>query len=567
MNNKPKMLRKRFIPDELVDISSDEILYRDKTILITRWKTIRPRSDFEWGVSFTFLLEGYKVSRFYDRNNVFLFWYCDIVEVEYNEFKNTYLFNDLLLDVKILPSGTVKLLDADEMAKAIKKGLITTEQTIKALESLSKLFEQINHGKFPQSICLEARYINPKSEQEGLQSGEKSSFFKRALNSLATEQKGVGDIKKTKPEIDEKVHSEHKAGAYLSRAGRTQISKDVTPEKKIKVMIVDDSAFFNKILSDGISSDPNIEVIENAFDAYEADRKLAICKPDVITLDIEMPGLNGVEFLKKLMVKRPMPVIVISSASQYVFEALNAGAVEFIGKPKTKAAGDLELFAQELIGKIKIASKAKISIEGNVMKKNYFDVKPKYTKDTLIAIGASTGGTDATYKILTSLPADMPPILITQHMPASFTKMYAERLNRFSKLDVVEATDGAIALPGKVLIAPGDFHMRVVKNGANYTVSLVKEDKVNGHRPSVDVLFDSVSTVVGKNAYGIILTGMGGDGAKGLLRMRKAGAKTLGQDEATCVVYGMPRVAFDMGAVEKQVPIDKVVSTLLDDLK
>jgi two-component system chemotaxis response regulator CheB len=316
-----------------------------------------------------------------------------------------------------------------------------------------------------------------------------------------------------------------------------------------------------------ISSDPEVGVIETAFDAYEAERKLYNCKPDVISLDIEMPGLNGIEFLKRLMIKRPIPVIIVSSANQYAFEALNAGAVEFMEKPKLTLGGNIESFAKELISKIKIASKAKVAVEGTEMKKNYFDAKPKYTKDTIIAIGASTGGTDATYKILTSLPSDMPPIVIAQHMPSSFTKMYAERLNRFSKLEVIEAYDGAVASPGRVLVAPGDYHMRIIKSGGNYLVKCSKEDKFNGHRPSVDVLFDSIAEVCGKNAYGIILTGMGGDGAKGLLKMRNCGARTIGQDEATCVVYGMPRVAFDIGAVEKQVSIESVASTLLDFLK
>lgn len=565
MNNAPRMLRKRYIPDELVDISGDEVLYRDKNILITRWKTIRPRPDFDWGVSFVFLNDGYKVSRFYDKSNIFLYWYCDIIEVEYNESKDMFLFKDLLLDVKIMPDGKAKLLDADEMADAVTRSIITKEQISKALLGLAKLYDQINNGKFPHPICLEPRYINPATKQEGVSPGERPSFFTRASTITVSE-----DTSANAPTIMKAVPAEKVEGKKenpVAAAAKTLFSREVGETRKIKVMVVDDSVFFNKILTDGISSDPEIEVIETAFDAYEADRKLGTCKPDVITLDIEMPGLNGLEFLKRLMVKRPIPVIVVSSANQYVFEALNAGAIEFIDKPKSMIVGDVDLFSQELIAKIKIASKAKIALEGYDMKKNYFDATPKYTKDTIIAIGASTGGTDATYKILTTLPADMPPIIIAQHMPASFTKMYAERLNRFSRLEVIEAYDGAIATAGKVLIAPGDFHMKLVKSGSNYVISCNKDDKVNGHRPSVDVLFESVSIAAGRYAYGVILTGMGGDGAKGLLKMRQAGARTIGQDEATSVVYGMPRVAYDIGAVEKQVAIDKVVATLIDYLK
>ena len=273
-----------------------------------------------------------------------------------------------------------------------------------------------------------------------------------------------------------------------------------------------------------------------------------------MTLDVELPKMSGIEFLKKLMPQYPLPVVVISSLSDKVFDALNAGAVDFVAKPQVSSKVQLEEFIKnELLVKIKVASVAKVSgsrkspIVGNV---NHFNGDKK---ESVIAIGASTGGTEAIANVIKNFDTDIPGVVIVQHMPAGFTEMYAKRLNETCKVAVKEAKSGDLVLPGQVLIAPGgDQHMQLVKVNGQYQVVLKKAPKVNGHCPSVEVLFESVAKVAGKKAVGIILTGMGGDGAKGLLAMRKAGARTIGQDEQSCVVYGMPKVAYEIGAVEFQ---------------
>lgn len=320
---------------------------------------------------------------------------------------------------------------------------------------------------------------------------------------------------------------------------------------------------FRETLAKGISADPGIEVVATACDAYSARDRIIEFEPDVMTLDVEMPRMNGIEFLRRLMPQHPIPVVVVSAVSENVFEALSAGAVDFVTKPDTRTGKGMDALISELIVKIKIASTAKVghwkrepnahtalgSVNGEVAGR-------------IIAIGASTGGTEAIYSILRMLPKNMPGIVVVQHMPPIFTKMYADRLNNTCLMEVKEAQDGDKVCPGRVLIAPGDHHMRVRKNGGIYTVECVKGEKVNGHCPSVDVLFDSVAQQAGKNAIGIILTGMGYDGAKGLLNMRRRGARTIGQDEESCIVYGMPKVAFDIGAVEKQVPLSGIARTV-----
>lgn len=273
-----------------------------------------------------------------------------------------------------------------------------------------------------------------------------------------------------------------------------------------------------------------------------------------MTLDVELPRMSGIEFLRKLIPQYPLPVVVISSLSDKVFDAMNAGAVDFVAKPSYTDRRQLENFVHnELLVKIKIASTAKIS---KIKKKVVQEVQQNFTskgKNLIIAIGASTGGTEAICSVMKDYGADLPGIVIVQHMPPGFTEMYAKRLDNQCRIRVKEARTGDRVLPGTALIAPGgDKHMRVVNVGGNYQVEVVAGPKVNGHCPSVDVLFESVARVAGKDALGIILTGMGGDGAKGLLAMRQAGAKTIGQDESTCVVYGMPKVAYDLGAVEHQ---------------
>ncbi len=330
-------------------------------------------------------------------------------------------------------------------------------------------------------------------------------------------------------------------------------------KQRIKVLIVDDSLVFRESLSREIAKDPDIEVVGTATDPYMARDLIIKLKPDVLTLDVEMPKMNGIEFLKKLMPQYPLPVIVVSSVSQNVLDALDAGAVEFVTKPNVTRPGGMASFVNELIIKIKIASTAKV---GN-RKSDYSPSRPVTsqgidTMSKIIAIGASTGGTDAIHTVISGLPRDMPPIVIVQHMPPVFTKLYAERLNNTCELEVKEAEDGDALRPGRVLIAPGNYQMRVAKRGSGYIVKCTQEEKVSGHCPSVDVLFDSVADVVGKQAVGVILTGMGRDGANGLLKMKKTGAYTIGQDEKSSVVYGMPMVAFNIGAVDKQLPLDRI---------
>lgn len=324
--------------------------------------------------------------------------------------------------------------------------------------------------------------------------------------------------------------------------------------RPIRVLIVEDSIVFRELLVQNLKKDPAIEVVGTAKDPFEARDAILACKPDVMTLDVELPRMSGIEFLRKLMPQYPLPVVVISSLSDKVFDALNAGAVDFVAKPAVSSKSQLEDFIRnELLVKIKIASTAKISnIKKTVMaqEQQHLNVKGQ---DLVVAIGASTGGTEAIFDVVKNYGTDIPGIVVVQHMPPGFTKMYAKRLNDQCRIRAKEAETGDRVLPGTLLLAPGgDRHMRLVKVNGAYQVEIKGGPRVNGHCPSVDVLFDSVAKVAGPKAVGIILTGMGGDGAKGLLQMRKAGARTIGQDESTCVVYGMPKVAYDLGAVEYQ---------------
>ena len=322
----------------------------------------------------------------------------------------------------------------------------------------------------------------------------------------------------------------------------------------IKILIVEDSLVFRELLVQNLSKDPAIQVVAVAKDPFEARDAILAHHPDVMTLDVELPRMNGIEFLRKLMPQYPLPVVVISSLSDKVFDALNAGAVDFVAKPAVSSRAQLEEFIKnELLVKIKIASTAKIS---NIKKVTMAQEQQKLAvkgKDLIVAIGASTGGTEAIFSAVKEFGTDIPGIVVVQHMPPGFTEMYAKRLNDQCRIKVKEARTGDRVLPGSMLIAPGgDMHMHLLKVNGVYQVECKKGPRVNGHCPSVDVLFDSVAKVAGRDALGIILTGMGGDGAKGLLAMRQAGAKTIGQDESTCVVYGMPKVAYDLGAVEYQ---------------
>ena len=324
--------------------------------------------------------------------------------------------------------------------------------------------------------------------------------------------------------------------------------------RPIRVLIVEDSIVFRELLVQNLKRDPAIEVVGTAKDPFEARDAILACKPDVMTLDVELPRMSGIEFLRKLMPQYPLPVVVISSLSDKVFDALNAGAVDFVAKPAVSSRTQLEDFIRnELLVKIKIASTAKISnIIKTVMALEQQQLNVK-GQELVVAIGASTGGTEAIFDVVKNYGTDIPGIVVVQHMPPGFTKMYAKRLNDQCRIRAKEAQTGDRVLPGTLLLAPGgDMHMHLVKVNGVYQVEIKRGPRVNGHCPSVDVLFESVAKVAGPKAVGIILTGMGGDGAKGLLQMRKAGARTIGQDESTCVVYGMPKVAYDLGAVEHQ---------------
>jgi len=328
--------------------------------------------------------------------------------------------------------------------------------------------------------------------------------------------------------------------------------------RPIRVLVVDDSLVFRNMLVKGLDADPNIEVVAQAADAYEARDMIIKYRPDVMTLDVELPRMSGIEFLKKLMPQYPLPVVMISSLNDKVFDALDAGAVDFVNKPSNLNRAQLNDFlSQELAAKVKIASTAKVGklkrVESSVVAGHI-----KGGQNRIVAIGASTGGTEAIFQVVKRFKRDIPGVVIVQHMPPGFTKMYADRLNNQCEVAVKEAVTGDKVLPGQVLIAPGDRHMRLVKVGGVYQVECKGTDRVNGHCPSVDVLFNSVAKIAGKDAVGVILTGMGGDGAKGLLEMRNAGALTIGEDEPSCVVYGMPKVAYDIGAVQHQVALTAI---------
>jgi len=324
--------------------------------------------------------------------------------------------------------------------------------------------------------------------------------------------------------------------------------------RQIRVLVVEDSLVFRELLVQSLTADPAITVVATANDPFEARDAILKYRPDVMTLDIELPRMDGIEFLRKLMPQYPLPVVVISSLSERVFDALNAGAVDFVAKPAGVNRTQMgEFIRNELLVKIKVASIAKVSR----WKKTWTEEpeKPLFgrNKELIVAIGASTGGTEAIANVLKDFGTDIPGVVMVQHMPAKFTEMFAKRLNNQCRVCVREAKTGDIVQPGQVLLAPGgDAHMQLVKMNGGYQVVVKQGPKVSGHCPSVDVLFQSVANVAGSNAVGIILTGMGGDGAKGLLAMRTAGARTIGQDESTCVVYGMPRVAHELGAVEYQ---------------
>lgn len=395
--------------------------------------------------------------------------------------------------------------------------------------------------------------------------------------------------------------------------------------QKIRLMVVDDSVLFRSWLVQSLGSDPRFEVVGYAINALDAKNKLPILKPDIITLDIEMPGMSGLDFLREVLPTHPIPVILVSSLNVRVFDALAAGAVDFVRKPNEQDGGR-EAFLTTLKTKLSVGANAKVrlpsrtvtvaSITGQASpsgtkpasglggtgggqalrtpvsqapsvfgrsaapgpaastagqnaqlpSKRTVSMPSPYPGIDVIAIGASTGGTEAILEVVRQFPARMPGIVITQHMPPGFTAMYAERLNRICKLEVKEAAHGDKVQPGLILLAPGGLQMRIVRMGSGYAVSCTDEAKVSGHRPSVDVLFDSVAMHAKSHAIGVILTGMGADGAAGMLRMRKAGAYTIGQDRDTCVVYGMPMEAYKIGAVCQQSPLGSIAQAVMGHL-
>ena len=336
--------------------------------------------------------------------------------------------------------------------------------------------------------------------------------------------------------------------------------------KKVRVLVVDDSIMARTMIAQGLGKHPNIEVAGIAINAQDALTKVGQLRPDVITSDVEMPGMSGIDFLKKLLPQYPLPVILVSSLNLRVFDALSAGAVDFVRKPEP---GQNEAFIAGLTQKVLSAAGAKVRrapvAPAPMGAARLLGARPAMDK-VIIGLGASTGGTEATLEVLKRLPADIPGMLIVQHMPTGFTQMYAERLNRLCQMEVREAKHGDEIRRGLALLAPADFQMRVVRSGTRYTVSVQSGETVSGHRPSVDALFFSMAEQVRCKMVGIIMTGMGRDGADGLLQMRKAGAYTIGQDKESCVVYGMPMVAYNIGAVQIQASCENISNVLLRQL-
>lgn len=342
-------------------------------------------------------------------------------------------------------------------------------------------------------------------------------------------------------------------------------------QEKIRVLVIDDSPFVRESLTFGLNSDPDIEVVATASDPYSARDKIIAHNPHVLTLDVNMPKMNGLEFLTKLMPQYPVPTIMVSAftekGARITLDALAAGAVDFVAKPRSGQEGGLEGMLAELRSKIKMASRVNVS--------HWKSRHPEHSKpesspaaiatinQKIIAIGASTGGTEAIRQVLSQLPGISPGVVVVQHMPEKFTFTFARRLDSLCGLSVKEAKAGDRIEPGKVLIAPGDRHMEVVVRGGQYVAKLSNGAPESGHRPSVDVLMRSVAKAAGQNARGVLLTGMGSDGAKGLLEMKQAGAKTFAQDEESCVVFGMPKRAWELGAVDRILTLELIAGEVI----
>ena len=340
---------------------------------------------------------------------------------------------------------------------------------------------------------------------------------------------------------------------------------------KIKVLCVDDSALIRSLMTEIINSQPDMEVVGTAPDPLVARDMIKRLNPDVLTLDVEMPRMDGLDFLERLMRLRPMPVLMVSSlterGSEITMRALELGAVDFVTKPKLGIRDGLMDYTDTIADKIRAASRARVR-QAHVPETGTAAAapilrSPLLSTEKLIILGASTGGTEAIKEFLMPLPPDSPAVLIVQHMPAGFTRSFAQRLDGLCRITVKEAVHGERVLPGYAYIAPGDSHLRLARSGANYVAHLSQEAPVNRHRPSVDVLFDSAAEHGGKNVIGVILTGMGKDGAKGMLRMREAGAYNLSQDESTCIVFGMPKEAIAAGGVHEVVPLHAMTQRVM----
>ena len=347
------------------------------------------------------------------------------------------------------------------------------------------------------------------------------------------------------------------------------VGEQKNPDRKIKVLIVDDSAIVRKLLAEALATEADIEVVGTAPDPFVARDKILSLRPDVLTLDIEMPRMDGITFLKKLMRFHPMPVIVISSlgqaSSKIALEALQCGAVDVLAKPGGPySVGELK---HDLPYKVRAAAHARLQHAPAAplvaapppIKASFHPGNPS----TIIAIGASTGGTEAIREVLMGLPAASPGIVVVQHIPPVFSTAFANRLNDLCRIQVKEAADGDRLTPGLALVAPGNFHMTLRKRGSEYSVSVQDGPRVCYQRPAVDVLFESVASAAGRDAVGALLTGMGADGAEGLLKMKRAGSKTIAQDEASCIVFGMPREAIRLGAVDHVLPLNRIAGELM----
>lgn len=336
--------------------------------------------------------------------------------------------------------------------------------------------------------------------------------------------------------------------------------------RKIRVLVIDDSALIRKMLVEILNSTDDLEVVGTAEDPIDARAKIKQLAPDVLTLDIEMPKMSGLQFLKNLMRLRPMPVIMVSTltakGAPETLEALEVGAVDYICKPKANTEAKLNLFSLDLISKVRMASSAHVQpYRQNKVFTPVLNTKSDYSK--VIAIGASTGGIEAIKELLTPLPTNCPPILISQHIPKLFSTSFSERLDRSLAMSVFEAQEGMLIRPGCVYIAPGDFHLTVANSGSNKVCRIVQSDKVNRHRPSVNVMFDSILKMYGSNVVAVMLTGMGNDGAQSMLKLKHAGAVTYAQDEASSVVWGMPQAAYKLGAVDEVLPLIKITEKML----